>query len=158
MVAGPTKRYEDFLPKLRSVSREWALCIGSADDFSLHEANDADEFARACDHASNEDLISAVLEIIGQGENAGAKIVFVDAHAPPRTYACSTTRQRGTNIGSMSVTSSSQRESSMWMPAIGSAMRRFSTIHSTWEWTPSRRAIQRAPGQYLRDMKSSTPR
>jgi hypothetical protein len=25
MVAGPIKRYEDFLPKLRSVSREWAL-------------------------------------------------------------------------------------------------------------------------------------
>ena len=25
MVAGPIKRYQDFLPKLRSISREWVV-------------------------------------------------------------------------------------------------------------------------------------
>ena len=57
--------------------------FGRAADFSLLEAESDAEFASACDQASNEDLISPVLQIIRQGENSGAKIVFVEMPMRP---------------------------------------------------------------------------
>ena len=57
--------------------------FGRADDFALLEAKSDAEFATACDQASNEDLISPVLEIIRQGRDAGAKLVFVEMPMRP---------------------------------------------------------------------------
>ena len=57
--------------------------FGRADDFALLEAKSDAEFASACDQASNEDLISPVLEIIRQGQDAGAKLVFVEMPMRP---------------------------------------------------------------------------
>jgi hypothetical protein len=57
--------------------------FGRADDFALLEAKSDAEFASACDQASNQDLISPVLEIIRQGQDSGAKIVFVEMPMRP---------------------------------------------------------------------------
>jgi hypothetical protein len=57
--------------------------FGRADDFSLLEWSNADEFTEACERATHQDLILAVLEIIRQGSAAGAKIVFVEMPMRP---------------------------------------------------------------------------
>ena len=57
--------------------------FGRADDFALLEAKSDAEFAQACEQASNRDLISPVNQIIRQGEDAGAKIVFVEMPMRP---------------------------------------------------------------------------
>ena len=57
--------------------------FGRADDFSLLEWSNAEKFAQACERATSVDLVSPVAEIVRQGAEAGAEIVFVEMPMPP---------------------------------------------------------------------------
>jgi hypothetical protein len=57
--------------------------FGRADDFSLLEWSSPENFAQACERASGQDLIAPVLEIIRQGSESGAKLVFVEMPMRP---------------------------------------------------------------------------
>jgi hypothetical protein len=57
--------------------------FGRAADFSVLEAANPQEFARACDLGSVQDLISPVNEIIRQASDAGAMVIFVEMPMHP---------------------------------------------------------------------------
>ena len=57
--------------------------FGRAEDFSLLEWSSAENFAKACEAATAEDLIAPVLEIARQGSASGAKVVFVEMPMRP---------------------------------------------------------------------------
>jgi hypothetical protein len=57
--------------------------FGRTEDFSLLESSSSEGFAQACERATNEDLIAPILEIIRQGSETGARIVFVEMPMRP---------------------------------------------------------------------------
>ena len=56
--------------------------FGRAGDFTLLESSDTAEFVRKCEAGTQEDLVAAIRELIGQATGAGIKVVFGNADAP----------------------------------------------------------------------------
>jgi hypothetical protein len=57
--------------------------FGRAGDFTLLESSDTAEFVRKCEAGTQEDLIGAIRELIGQATGAGIKVVFVEMPMHP---------------------------------------------------------------------------
>ena len=77
--------------------------FGGAGDFTLLESSDTAEFVRKCEAGTQEDLVAAIRELIGQATGAqGSRSFYENADAPVAFAIFSTIRPRGSNIARIS--------------------------------------------------------